>query len=86
MKIHSHRERDRLAREQQKKLEDAHKQHIESLDAMDKIWQTTRGTIDINHIDFDEDSIPFPINDDEDYEFFVNSGLNPWLGCGMFKA
>lgn len=66
MTIHSQRERDRIAQEQQKKLDAAHKRHMESLDALDKMWQasrdhnqevidrTTRGMVDINHIEFDD--------------------------------
>lgn len=66
MTIHSQRERGRIAQEQQKKLDEAHKRHMESLDALDKMWQasrdhnqevidrTTRGMIDINHIEFDD--------------------------------
>jgi hypothetical protein len=67
--IHSHRERDRLIQEQQKQLDEAHKRHMESLDALDAAWQasrdhnqevidrTTRGMVDINHVEFtgDED-------------------------------
>ena len=39
MTIYSKRERDRLAREQQDQLDAAHKRHMESLDALDKMWR-----------------------------------------------
>lgn len=71
MTIHSQRERDRIAQEQQRKLDAAHKRHMESLDVLEKIWQssrdhnqevidrTTRGMADINHIEFGDDENHF---------------------------
>ena len=81
MTIHSHRERDRLAREQQKQLEDNYKHHKESLDALDAIWQasrdnnqdvidrTTRGM----SIDCDDYSdMPLPIIDEDAISIATN--------------
>lgn len=64
MTIHSKRERDRIVQEQLKDLEDAHKQHMESLDALDKMWQTAR---DHNQDVIDRTTRGVIIEDEEPY-------------------
>lgn len=87
MIIHSQRERDRLTREQQKQLEENHRQRTDALDELEAVWQasrdhnqdvidrTTRGIIDINFIELDDDdysTIPLPIINGDDVYFAVD--------------
>ena len=84
MIIHSQRERDRLARENQEQLNDDHQRRMDALDELEAIWQasrdrnqdvidrTTRG-IDINFIELEEDDyISIPVIDEDGMYFVVD--------------